>query len=168
MATANNRNGVHGEDGAGFEQSFKRLQEVVQRLSDGNLTLQDALASFEEGMKLADRCADMLDAAELRLRNVSAGTARAASEAVGELEEVMRRAPRGSGDDMDEIVLEVESYETTLTFDTPPEKAPKPTPGANLAYSPLPNERRGGAPKKPEPPSKPADLELDPLFDEDD
>ncbi|MDQ6695329.1 MAG: exodeoxyribonuclease VII small subunit, partial [Chloroflexota bacterium] len=27
-----------------------RLQEVVQKLSDGNLALSDALAAFEEGM----------------------------------------------------------------------------------------------------------------------
>src|SRR5437764_1109795 len=66
-----NKNGVHGNNNASFEQSFQRLQEVVQTLSEGNLTLEDALSLFEEGMGLADRCAHMLDEAELRLERVS-------------------------------------------------------------------------------------------------
>ena len=62
---------AHGNYSATFEQQFGRLQEVVQRLSDGNLTLQEALSAFEEGMSLADRCAQMLDEAELRVKQVS-------------------------------------------------------------------------------------------------
>ncbi len=71
-----NRNGIHGADGATFEQSFSRLQEVVQKLSAGNLTLQEALAAFEEGMALAERCQTMLDQAQLRIKQVSAKAAR--------------------------------------------------------------------------------------------
>src|SRR5207237_10564595 len=77
-----NKNGVHGENNAGFEQSFRRLQEVVQKLSEGNLPLEEALSSFEEGMRLADSCARMLDEAALRLERVSERVGGAAAERV--------------------------------------------------------------------------------------
>src|SRR3954466_1702453 len=77
-----NKNGVHAENAAGFEESFRRLQEVVQTLSQGSLTLEEALSSFEEGMRLADTCTRMLDEAELRLERVSESVARAAAERV--------------------------------------------------------------------------------------
>ena len=56
---------AHGSNGESFEESFRRLQEVVKRLSDGNLALQESLTSFEEGMRLAERCSAMLDEAAL-------------------------------------------------------------------------------------------------------
>src|SRR5438105_9510019 len=67
-----------------FEESFRRLQEVVQRLSEGSLTLQEAMAAFEEGMSLADRCATMLDEAELRVKQVSDKALRAGSALIAE------------------------------------------------------------------------------------
>ncbi len=170
-----NRNGLHGENSGTFEESFKRLQEVVQKLSEGNLTLQEALSAFEEGMTLSDRCMQMLDSAELRLKQVSAQSTRAAAASLDELELVARRSP--GEDERESIVsVEFESYESRLVFDVPMDDVPVAT-GGNLAYSPLPGERRGS----PQPPKaekaggsgqaafNPGDeLELDPLFDEDD
>jgi len=50
-----------------FETAFQRLEEVVAALEKGGLTLEQSLALFEEGMKLARRCGQQLDAAELRM-----------------------------------------------------------------------------------------------------
>ena len=94
MAAQGKGNGVHGENGVTFEQSFGRLQEVVQRLSEGSLTLQEALTSFEEGMALADMCLQMLDEAESRLRQVSARTARSAAQALEDLDAAYISNPR--------------------------------------------------------------------------
>ena len=53
-----------------FEVIFQQLQETIGRLEQGGLPLQDAVAQFEEGMALATRCLEILDAAELRVTRV--------------------------------------------------------------------------------------------------
>jgi exodeoxyribonuclease VII small subunit len=56
-------------DGASpnFDQLLDRLRQVVERLEKGDLTLEDSLAAFEEGVKLARRGAEILDGAERRV-----------------------------------------------------------------------------------------------------
>jgi exodeoxyribonuclease VII small subunit len=51
----------------GFEESLKRLEEIVQRLEGDDLTLEDSLALFEEGVELARTCGQRLDAAEKKV-----------------------------------------------------------------------------------------------------
>ena len=51
----------------GFEPLYKRLEEIVARLEQGDLTLEESLSMYEEGMKLARRCQEMLQGAELRI-----------------------------------------------------------------------------------------------------
>jgi len=51
-----------------FEQARTELDEVVRRLEDGSTTLEDALALWERGEALHRRCAEILGAAEERLR----------------------------------------------------------------------------------------------------
>jgi exodeoxyribonuclease VII small subunit len=50
-----------------FEQIYERLEETVARLEAGGLSLDDALALYEEGMTLARRCQEVLDGAELKV-----------------------------------------------------------------------------------------------------
>jgi len=56
-----------GSEEPSFEELYRRLEEVVARLEAGGLGLEEALALYEEGMRLARRCQEMLDAAELRI-----------------------------------------------------------------------------------------------------
>ncbi len=56
-----------------FEQAFTRLEETVRRLEAGNLSLEESIALFEEGMRLAQVCGARLDAAELRVNQLVAG-----------------------------------------------------------------------------------------------
>ncbi|HSP54578.1 MAG TPA: exodeoxyribonuclease VII small subunit [Dehalococcoidia bacterium] len=51
----------------GFEPLYKRLEEIVARLEQGDLTLEESLLLYEEGMTLARRCQEMLQGAELRI-----------------------------------------------------------------------------------------------------
>jgi len=51
----------------GFEPLYKRLEEIVARLEQGDLTLEESLSLYEEGMKLARKCQEMLQSAELRI-----------------------------------------------------------------------------------------------------
>lgn len=53
-----------------FEQALSRLDETVQSLETGGLALSDATSLFEEGMKLARRCSEMLATAELRITRI--------------------------------------------------------------------------------------------------
>jgi exodeoxyribonuclease VII small subunit len=49
---------------AKFEDCLKRLEEIVDRLEKGDLSLEESLALFEEGMKLSNSCRGQLEAAE--------------------------------------------------------------------------------------------------------
>jgi exodeoxyribonuclease VII small subunit len=54
-------------DQEGFEALYKRLEDSVAKLENGGLTLEESLALYEEGMKLAQRCQALLKNAELRV-----------------------------------------------------------------------------------------------------
>ncbi len=53
-----------------FEQAMSRLDETVAALEAGGLALADATRLFEEGMKLARVCSEMLASAELRITRI--------------------------------------------------------------------------------------------------
>lgn len=57
-----------------YEALLQRLQDVARRLEDGELPLAETLALYEEGVALAARCEALLDAAELRVQQLVAGT----------------------------------------------------------------------------------------------
>jgi len=50
-----------------FETALKRLEEIVTRLENGELTLDSALQLFEEGIKLSRFCHTKLEEAERRV-----------------------------------------------------------------------------------------------------
>jgi exodeoxyribonuclease VII small subunit len=50
-----------------FETSLKKLEEIVHRLEEGSLSLEDSLKSFEEGVRHSSFCAKKLDEAERRV-----------------------------------------------------------------------------------------------------
>ena len=54
-----------------FEQAFGELETTVQRLEAGDLTLEEAIALYQRGMRLAQRCTDTLDAAELQVQELA-------------------------------------------------------------------------------------------------
>ena len=47
-----------------FEESMKRLEEIVFHLEKGDIPLQESIAYFEEGTRLLSDCSSMLDEAE--------------------------------------------------------------------------------------------------------
>jgi exodeoxyribonuclease VII small subunit len=50
-----------------FEVLYNRLQEVTARLESGDLPLEHSVALYEEGMRLARRCQDLLSSVEQRI-----------------------------------------------------------------------------------------------------
>lgn len=54
-----------------FEAAFTALQENITLLESENLPLEQALAYFELGQELAKHCAELLEKAELKVRQLS-------------------------------------------------------------------------------------------------
>jgi exodeoxyribonuclease VII small subunit len=50
-----------------FEEAFKELEDTVHQLEGGGLTLDESIALFERGTKLAEHCGQKLDEAELKV-----------------------------------------------------------------------------------------------------
>ena len=50
-----------------FEQALARLETIVSELEKGDLSLDDSLRIFEEGIKLSKTCLKMLDDAERKV-----------------------------------------------------------------------------------------------------
>jgi exodeoxyribonuclease VII small subunit len=50
-----------------FETSLHALEAVVERLESGDLTLEESLACFEQGVKSAARCRRLLRDVELKV-----------------------------------------------------------------------------------------------------
>jgi exodeoxyribonuclease VII small subunit len=53
-----------------YEEAFEKLEQAVTALQDGRLDLDHALKHYEEGMKLAQYCHDLLQRAELRVQQL--------------------------------------------------------------------------------------------------
>ena len=59
---------IHGmSDTPDFETALKRLEEIVKKLENGELSLDSALQLFEEGIKLSRFCHTKLEEAERRV-----------------------------------------------------------------------------------------------------
>ena len=50
-----------------FEDAFNELRETVQALEAGNLSPEQATRLFDQGMRLAKTCNELLSAAELQV-----------------------------------------------------------------------------------------------------
>jgi exodeoxyribonuclease VII small subunit len=53
-----------------FEQSMKRLETIVEELESGELTLEDSIARYEEGIMLSRRLQQVLDESEKRIERL--------------------------------------------------------------------------------------------------
>lgn len=47
-----------------YEQAYKRLEEIVEKLENGSVPLEESMKLFEEGTKFANFCNSKLNAAE--------------------------------------------------------------------------------------------------------
>ena len=54
-----------------FEKSLEKLEKIVAELETGNITLDDALSRYEEGIKLSRLCQEKLSQAEKKIEVLS-------------------------------------------------------------------------------------------------
>ena len=50
-----------------FEESIVELEKIVNELENGDLSLDESMKKFEEGMKTSKYCAEILDKAEKKI-----------------------------------------------------------------------------------------------------
>ncbi|MDE6853125.1 MAG: exodeoxyribonuclease VII small subunit [Lachnospiraceae bacterium] len=50
-----------------LEQSFERLDSIIQELQEGELTLEQSFQKYEEGMKMIKNCTAAIDKVEKKL-----------------------------------------------------------------------------------------------------
>ncbi len=53
-----------------FEKALEKLEKVVEELEAGDLSLDDSLKKYEEGIKLARACQQKLDKAKQRIEEL--------------------------------------------------------------------------------------------------
>ncbi|MEE2670390.1 MAG: exodeoxyribonuclease VII small subunit [Bdellovibrionota bacterium] len=51
-----------------FEDSIGKLEELVDQLESGDLSLDDSIKKFEEGIKLYKSCKDLLGESEKKIK----------------------------------------------------------------------------------------------------
>ena len=58
------------KEGLSFEDSLKRLEELVETLEQGSVPLDESIRLYEEGMTLAKACMTQLNEAKLKLKRI--------------------------------------------------------------------------------------------------
>ena len=54
-----------------FEESIKELTNIVGKIEQGQIPLQDSLSQYEKGMELIKQCRTILQKAEKRIEKIS-------------------------------------------------------------------------------------------------
>ena len=57
-----------------FEAALSRLEAVVKQLESGSGSLEEMISLYDEGMRLHEQCAKLLDAYEAKLTKLTAQT----------------------------------------------------------------------------------------------
>jgi exodeoxyribonuclease VII small subunit len=68
------RRGEASPEPVTYEALYAELQAVVARLETGELPLDEALRLYEQGVRLAANCQQLLDQAELRVQQLQSGS----------------------------------------------------------------------------------------------
>ena len=54
-----------------FEQAIKKLTDIVSKIEDGQISLEQSLAQYEQGMELIKHCRAILQKAEKKIEEIS-------------------------------------------------------------------------------------------------
>ncbi|HTQ99277.1 MAG TPA: exodeoxyribonuclease VII small subunit [Candidatus Acidoferrum sp.] len=67
-----------------FEEALANLESLVEAMEAGDLSLEESLKAFEQGIKLTRECQQMLDQAEQKVQLLLANTDVPAAEPFAE------------------------------------------------------------------------------------
>lgn len=54
-----------------YEKALSELESITSNLETGKLSLEESMRLFERGQALANRCNQLLDEAELKIKSIS-------------------------------------------------------------------------------------------------
>jgi exodeoxyribonuclease VII small subunit len=54
-----------------FEEALEKLETIVEELENEDITLEDSVKLYEEGVKMSRFCTEILEQAELRIEQVN-------------------------------------------------------------------------------------------------
>jgi len=54
-----------------FEQAIKKLTDIVSKIEDGQISLEQSLTQYEQGMELIKHCRGILQKAEKKIEEIS-------------------------------------------------------------------------------------------------
>jgi len=57
-----------------FESSFTRLEKILEKLESEDVTLEETIKLYEEGLALTKFCYEKLNNAELRIKEINKST----------------------------------------------------------------------------------------------
>ena len=58
------------KDTVNFEVSLQKLEKIIEKLEDGDISLEESVKSFEEGIGLVKECQKQLSQAELKVKKL--------------------------------------------------------------------------------------------------
>lgn len=54
----------------GFEEALKKLEKIVEKLNDQDISLEESVQLYEEGLKLSKICSETLEQAALKIEQI--------------------------------------------------------------------------------------------------
>jgi len=60
------------QDKPTFEQAVTELKQIVDKIEDGQIPLEESISQYEKGMALIQHCRMILQQAEKRIEKISA------------------------------------------------------------------------------------------------
>jgi exodeoxyribonuclease VII small subunit len=76
-----------------FEEALAKLETIAQQIEEGTIGLEEAIAKYEEGMKLVKQCRTILASAEQKIQKLQP------TDSGGLVAESFEPPPNGSGQD---------------------------------------------------------------------
>ena len=61
---------ANAKDQIDFESSLQKLEDIVSKLENSDINLEDSVQSFEAGIKLVKECQKQLSDAELKVKKL--------------------------------------------------------------------------------------------------
>jgi len=53
-----------------FEEALEKLETIVEKLNDGEITLEKSVELYEEGLRLSKICSETLENAALKIEQI--------------------------------------------------------------------------------------------------
>ena len=53
-----------------FEEDMKKLENIVEKMSQGSLSLEESISLFEQGLKISKKCTDKLNQAQQKVQKI--------------------------------------------------------------------------------------------------